>query len=92
MGGLGGRNDHQRPADDGVWRDVVAEVPDRGHKDRREVVVCWGVDEGRLRNASMTSLLEAEEEDVLALERMKTIRVTRRCKFIVGVLAMTIDA
>jgi hypothetical protein len=43
MGGLDGRNDHQWPAHDGVWRDVVAEVPDRGHKDRREVVVCWGV-------------------------------------------------
>ena len=47
--------------------------------------------ERQLRNPS-TSLLEAEEEDVLALERMQTIRVTRRCKIIVGVLAMTIDA
>jgi hypothetical protein len=42
--------------------------------------------ERQLRNAS-TSLLEAEEEDVLALERMQT-RVTRRRCNIVGVLAM----
>jgi hypothetical protein len=44
--------------------------------------------ERQLRNAT-TSLLEveAEEEDVLALERMQTRVKRRRCK-IVGVLAM----
>ena len=44
--------------------------------------------ERQLRNAT-TSLLEveAEEEDVLALERMQTRVTRRRCK-IVGVLAM----
>jgi hypothetical protein len=45
--------------------------------------------ERQLRNAS-TSELEAEEDDVLALDMRKQTRVTRRCT-IVGVLAAMID-